>query len=282
MNLLGAVLASLPLTVLLHDGTRLHSTPRESVLSAWVDSKTMTNLAWKSIRSMSRAGNEAWVVESHSGRRLQVRPAQSHLVVDSVLGTQPVPWSAVDECHFETTGDAVTWLTAAGSTGFRVDSTGVITVTAGRAHTAQAYRLPMTVDCEVMLQPRDGPAENWLEWTVTADKRPRTLPAELASVRAAAAVRTKDGLQPGLILRLMHTAQNTARRPGEPPLTMAAGVWHRVRIQFGTDRVALEWNGRPYELQGISLPRQPVRLAMASRDPQQSWVVRRLAIREVE
>lgn len=281
MTLAALLLASLPVTVLLQDGTRLQGTPRTTQFTALVAAQTTTNLPWKSIRSISVQEPPTVLVELHGARRLRVRPVAPHLAIATKqLGVVNVPWTSMDECRPESAGDDITWLSAPTDTGFTVGPTGIITLQGGRALTAQRYRLPLTVECEILLASRSGQAETWLEWTLVTDKPRRGQPADPASARIAAAMRTKDGWQAGLILRLMHTAQNTARRPGEPPFTLAAGVWHRARVQFGHDRLLVEWNGRPYELQGVSLPNQPVQLALASRDVSQRWHVRHVVIRD--
>ncbi|MCS7048604.1 MAG: hypothetical protein NZ483_04840 [Verrucomicrobiae bacterium] len=281
MTLTAFLLASLPLTVMLQDGTRLHGTASVPGFAALVSNTSTTNLAWKTIRKINATDREAVLVELHGARRLRLRPVATHLAMQTKqLGALDIPWDAIEECRVESVSDDIMWLSAPTATGFGVAPDGVITIQGGRAMTEQLYRLPLTIECELMLLNRTSSSESWLEWALVAPKARRGQPADPASVRLASSLRTKDGLHAGLVLRLMHTAQNTARRPGEPPFALASGVWHRVRIHFGLDRLRVEWNGRPHELQGVSQPNQPVRVALGSSDSQQRWLVRHITIHE--
>lgn len=283
VSLFAAVAAgagSLPVTVTLRDGTRLIGQTGREWLPVRLGGNVVTNLSLAQVRAVTwgeDGGSQR--VELGHGTTLRGRVGDAVLAMNTALGPVELPWAVVEELQVELPAGDVTWLTAAGAPGIQLARGGEIVLSGGRAWTRETFRSPLVVECEVLLANRVHTGSGWLELALVAEAKRRGTPERPVSARLLYGARLKDGTQDGVVLRQMNTAQNSTRRPGEPPFVLAPGAWHRVRLEVRGDVLRLELNGRSHELGGVSLPATPVAVELSSADAATRWQVRNFVVR---
>lgn len=274
------VAAPLPVTVTLRDGTRLIGRAAPVVVPVHLGAQVVTNLPLEQIRSVTRMAEDgALLFELGHGAALRGRVQAPVVALDTALGPVELAWAVVEELQVETPTGDVTWLTAAGAPGVQQARGGEMVLSGGRTWTRQRFRAPLVVEGEVMLTSRVPDGSGWFEMALVAEAKQRGTPERPVSVRLVYGALSKEGMQDGVVLRQMNTAQNTTRRPGEPPFVLAPGAWHRVRWEVRGDLLRFELNGRTHELGGVHRPSVPVALELSSRDAATRWRVRDFTVR---
>ncbi len=271
---------SLPVTVFLQDGSRIVGNTRIAQLPLRIGSSLVTNLPLQHVRTVTLTDDGAGqLVELGHGDPLRGRVGVSTFPLSTSLGELELPWSTVEELHVDAPTGEIQWLTAAGMPGFQLAQGGELVLTGGRAWTQQRFQAPLVVECEVLLANRVNNGTGWLDIALVADSARRMTTDRPSGVRLVYGARTKEGVQDGVVLRHLHTAQDSTRRKGEAPFLLAPGVWHRLRFEVTGEGLRVLLNGRRYELGGVQIPTIPVSVELSSDQADSRWRVRNFAVR---
>jgi hypothetical protein len=272
--------ASLPVTAILLDGSRVVGHTSATELPVKISANITTNVPLHEVRAVTAATDGAGqLVALGHGDPLRGSVSERAFAMQTALGPVKLPWNAVEELRVEAPTADVQWLTAAGAPGFSLARGGEINLTGGKAWTRQKFQGPVVVECEVLLANRVNNGTGWLNIALVAEASRRMTTERFASARLVYGARTKDGMADGVVLRLMHTAQDSTRRKGETPFALAPGAWHRVRFEVAGDQVRFDLNGRRYELGGVQIPVAPVAIELSSGESDTRWRVRNFSIR---
>jgi hypothetical protein len=160
-------------------------------------------------------------------------------------------------------------------------SAGDLVLAGQTVRTRSAFGLPLSIECEVWLQPdAAGEARFEIQFLPATATEPAPAPDRLVFAMTFLPPNISDAARPDAFsLRLHRDGSATERRWAREPFPVRPGRVYRLQISAWPDRVELQINHARFAVADFTVPADRFHIALSGQHSAHRWYVRNLLVR---